>query len=309
MEHGAAVMTEQTINSTLTPAGVAEARAATGNAAPAHRKPYLTIRPSTGWAAIDLRELWRFRGLLVALAGRDLKLRYKQTALGIAWVVLQPIIAAAIFAFVFGRVAHLSTDGVPSFLFAFAGLVGWNLFSNTLSRAGASLVGNAQMVSKVFFPRLVLPLSTVLSALVDFAVSVLLLAVLMIVYHRVPPLAALAAPIWIALLLMLASGVGFIASGLTVRYRDVQHIMPVAVQFLLYASPVGYALAAVPERWRFAYQLNPLAIELTALRGSLLGTPMPSAGWVIYAACASILTFAAGATAFRRMERRFADVI
>jgi lipopolysaccharide transport system permease protein len=154
-----------------------------------------------------------------------------------------------------------------------------------------------------------LPLSTILTALVDFIVSASLLAVLMVICRRVPPVAVLLAPIWIVLLLMVASGFGFIASGLTVRYRDVQHIMPVAVQFLLYASPVGYALSAVPQRWQFWYQLNPLAIELGALRGVLLGTPMPSAGWLTYAAATSVLTFTGGALAFRRMERRFADVI
>jgi lipopolysaccharide transport system permease protein len=304
-------MTEQTINSSLSSAGASAARPATGEAAPrtAGRKPHLTIRPSTGWASIGLPELWRFRGLLAALAGRDLKLRYKQTVLGIAWVLLQPMIAAGIFAFVFGRMARLSSDGVSSFLFAFAGLVAWGLFSNVLTRGSLSLIGNAQMISKVFFPRLALPLSTVLSALVDFGVSVLLLAMLMLAYRHAPPLRLLACPLWIALLLMLASGVGFIASALTVNYRDVQHVMPVVVQFLLYASPVGYSLSAVPERWRFWYQLNPLAIELTALRGTMLGTPMPGAGWMAYAAAASAATVVVGAMAFRRMERRFADVI
>ena len=209
-------------------------------------KPYLLIEPSRGWAALNVKELWQFRDLLTTLAARDVKLRYRQTALGAVWVILQPLLAAGIFAVVFGKVAKLPSDGVPYFLFAYAGLLGWNAFNSTLTKVSTCLIQNSALVSKVFFPRLVLPLSTVFSTLVDFGVALAMMAVLMVLYGVVPSLSLLLLPFWLLLTLLLAVGAGLYAAALMVSYRDVQYVLPVVTQFLLYASPVAYALSTVP---------------------------------------------------------------
>ena len=272
-------------------------------------KPYLLITPSKGWAALNLRELWQFRDLLTTLAGRDVKLRYRQTALGAIWVILQPLMAAGIFSVVFGKVAKLPSDGLPYFLFAYAGLLGWNIFSSTLGKVSGCLVGNAHLVSKVFFPRLVLPLSTVFSTLVDFGVALAMLFVLMAVYHVVPTLGLLLLPVWLLLTLLLAMGLGLCASALMVTYRDVGYVLPVVTQFLLYGSPVAYALSAVPKEWKAVYLLNPLSVLLEGFRWSLLGRGALDVNSVVYAAVVSVLVFTGGVFAFKRMERKFADII
>ena len=271
--------------------------------------PLLTIRPSKGWVALDGRELWNFRDLLLTLSARDLKLRYKQTALGVIWVVLQPLMAAGVFSFVFGKVAKLPSDGLPYFLFSYAGLLGWNLFNNTITKAGASLTGNAQLISKVYFPRLILPLSAVPSVLVDFAAAAVMMSVAMVVYAVAPPVTLLLLPLWSLLLILAALGLGLVVTSLSVSYRDVQYILPVFMQILLYASPIAYSVSAVPEHLRWIYNLNPLSAPLEAFRASLLSTPMPNPGSLAYAAVVSILLFAAGVYAFKRMEKKFADVI
>ncbi len=272
-------------------------------------EPYLIIRPTSGWAALNLRELWQFRDLLFTLSGRDLKLRYKQTALGVIWVILQPLMAAGIFSFVFGTVAKLPSNGVPYLLFSFAGLLGWNLFSNTLSKTSGCLIGNAQLISKVYFPRLVLPLSTVPSTLVDFGVAAGMMGVLMVLYGVAPGWGLLLAPLWLAMLLAIALGIGLISAALTVSYRDVQYILPVFLQILLYASPVAYSISAVPERLRVFYTLNPLTAPLEALRASILGGQMPGWGTLAWSAGLAVVLMGLGAMSFKRMERRFADVI
>ena len=268
------------------------------------------IQPSSGWAALNLKEVWQFRDLLLSLAGRDIKLRYRQTALGAAWVVLQPLIAAGVFSLVFGRVAKLPSDGLPYFLFSYAGLLAWNAFSGTLTKASTCLVGNSQLVSKIYFPRLVLPLSTLCSTLIDFGVALAMMAVLLVVYHITPHLGLLLLPVWLLLILMLALGFGLMAAALTVSYRDVQYVLPVLMQFALYASPIAYALSAVPHSLRPFYFLNPLSGLLEAFRWSLLGTPHHLEwGPVGYSAALAAGVFVAGAFAFKKMERKFADVI
>lgn len=273
-------------------------------------RPVITIRASRGWSALRLHEVWQFRDLLFSLARRDLKLRYKQTALGVAWVVIQPLMSAAILAFVFGRVAGMTApDGISYFLFAFAGFQGWNLFSGTLTKAGTSLVGNAHLITKVFFPRLVLPLSTVLSSLVDFACSAAVLAVLVAFNGIAPTWNLLLLPVWMAILLMLALGIGFITTSLAVFYRDVQFILPVFVQILFYASPVAYSVDLVPERFRVVYYLNPLSGVLDAFRWSVLGVGELRVGPVFYSGIVSAVLLLVGAFSFKRMERRFSDMI
>jgi lipopolysaccharide transport system permease protein len=268
------------------------------------------LRPTRGWQPIDLREILRFRDLWWELARRDVRLRYRQTALGVAWVLVQPIAAAGIFSFVFQVMAGLRVDGVSYFAFAFAGLVAWNVFGSTLSKTSACMIGNAALVSKVYFPRLVLPLSTVASTLVDLAVSFAALAVLAGLHGRLALLPLLTVPLWVALLIGVALGVGLVCAALTVAYRDVQYVLPVVIPMLLYATPVAYQSSDVPEPWRTAfYVVNPLASIIDGFRWAVLGTAPPPAVFVAYAVVTAAVSLWMGAVVFRRMERRFADVI
>jgi len=259
---------------------------------------------------VDLREIWEFRDLFRSLTERDLKLRYKQTVLGVLWVVLQPLTAAGIFAFVFGRVAKLEAPGgVPYFLFSFTGMLVWTLFNGTLNRASGAMLGNEHLISKVYFPRLILPLATVGAALLDFLVSSVMLVVLLLVFWHLPGLSFLLIPWCVAIVLILALGVGMIAGALAVSYRDVGYIVPVALQFLLYLSPIAYPLAEVPEVYRALYSLNPLVPLLESFRWALLGVGELPIGGLVYATIVSLAVALAGTFVFRRMERRFADVI
>ena len=273
-------------------------------------KPYLTIQPTAGWQAINFAELWQFRDLLTTLAQRDVKLRYRQTSLGVLWVILQPLLAAGIFSFVFGKVAKLpAPHGIPYLVFSYAGLLAWNAFNSTLTKSSTCLTGNANLVSKVYFPRLVLPLSTVFSTLIDFGVALVVMAILMAVNHVPLHLGILLLPVWLLLIVLLSLGVGLYASALMVSYRDIQYVLPVVTQFLLYASPIAYAVSAVPPHLRFVYFLNPLSGLLEAFRWSLLGTGHLDLAQVGYSAGVTVLVFLGGAFSFKKMERKFADVI
>ncbi len=276
---------------------------------PGAEQPWLSILPEFGWAPLNLRELWQYRDLLYTLISRDLKLRYKQTALGVAWVILQPLLAAGIFSFVFGKVAKLPSGKVPYLVFSYAGLLGWNLFSGILTRISGSLVANSHLIAKVFFPRLILPLSSVGSVLVDFAVAAVMMVGLMIAYHVEPTVTLTLLPVWMAVLMAMALGSGLIAAALSVSYRDVQYIIPVATQILLYASPVAYSVADVPAKYRWVYELNPLTPPLEAMRGSLLGTPLPDLQSMAISCTTGTILLLIGLYSFKRMERRFADVI
>ena len=277
--------------------------------APPEHDPLLVIEPGSGWTAINLRELWQFRDLLFTLAGRDLRLRYKQTALGVVWVVLQPLLAAGIFSFVFGRVARLPSDGLSYFVFSYAGLLGWNLFSGTLTKVSGSLVGNAHLISKVFFPRLILPLSAVPSVLVDFGVAAAMMIVLLFTHGIPVGWGLLMLPVWIGMLLALATGIGLWSASLMVSYRDIGYVLPVALQLLLYASPVAYPASAVPSSLQAVYQCNPLASVLEAFRWSLLGRGELNGPALAWAAVFMVGVFLVGVFSFKRMERTFADVI
>jgi lipopolysaccharide transport system permease protein len=274
--------------------------------------PYLTIRPSSRWSALKLWEVWQFRDLLVTLAMRDVKLRYRQTVIGIAWVILQPLITSLIFFLIFSRVGGFPMDGIKPFAFIFAGQLAWNVFNTTLTKASASLVGNSQLVSKVYFPRLVLPLSTVFSALIDFGVSLVMMVILMIVFHIVPGWSILLLPVFVLMLLLLALGVGLAAAAANVQYRDVGYVLPVITQFLFFASPVGYATSIVVHKlghWSFLYFLNPLTPLLEAFRWSLFSRTPVHWPFLVYACLLSVFVFVAGAFQFKKMERMFADVI
>ncbi|MCU0309564.1 MAG: ABC transporter permease [Acidimicrobiales bacterium] len=273
--------------------------------------PLITIKPRRSWLPASPKELWSFRELTVRFAARDITLRYRQTALGVIWVILVPLLAAGILTFVFGGVADLPSPSpdVPYYVFTLAGMVAWTAFSQVTNRASGSLVGNAQLVGKVYFPRLLLPISTVLSTMVDAVVSLALLLVLLGVTGVRPGLGFITFPLWFLMVVALGLGIGLAAGALMVRYRDISYILPVAVQFLLFASPVAYTLADVPADAQWLIELNPLTGLLEGMRWSLIGTPRPSAALAAYAIGVSLLVLAVGTVIFSRMERQFADVI
>lgn len=271
--------------------------------------PHIVIRPPSRWTPIDLRAVWEFRDLLVRFTLRDLKLRYKQTALGAIWVVLQPLLSAGIFSFVFGKVAGLDSAGVPYFAFAYVGMTIWTVFSQTMSKISGSLVGNAQLISKIYFPRLVLPLSTVGSTMVDFLVSALMGVVVLAIAGVAPGVALISLPGWLILAFALGCGIGLIAAALMVQYRDVGYVLPVVTQLLLYGTPIAYSLKAVPENVRWAVEINPLSGIIEGFRWATLGTPAPTIGATLWSAVGSIGVFVVGAYVFTAKERRFADVI
>lgn len=270
--------------------------------------PHLIIRPRSGWSALDLRELWRYRELLLIFGLRDVKLRYRQTFLGVTWVLLQPLLAAGIFGFVFGTIAQLPSEGLPYFLFAYTGLLGWNAFQSNLTKASSCVLQSSNLISKVYFPRMILPISTSLSTLIDFAVALALLGVILPFWVTFGP-RLLLVPVWLGMLFLMSLGLGLLAAALMVAYRDVQYIVPVLVQLGLFATPVAYGMSAVPERYRFLLLFNPLTGPLEGLRWSLLGTTPPSWECVVYSTVCAILVFLGGTFLFKRMERSFADVI
>lgn len=267
------------------------------------------ITPPSRWNLPSVRELWRAREVAVRLGQRDIIVRYRQTIFGISWVILQPLVSAGIFTIVFGQIADLSTGDIPYFLFTLAGMLAWNLFNQSLGRASSSMVGNQSLVQKVFFPRLLVPISSMASVLVDFVVGLLLAIALLFVYGINPGWAVLLLPVWIALIAMIGTGVGLAAAAYMVKYRDVQYVLPWTIQILLYASPVAYALSEVPDNLRWLFDINPVTWFLEAFRWSLVGGDAP-AGWQILAlAVAAPLIFLLGTLVFQKNEREFADYI
>jgi lipopolysaccharide transport system permease protein len=270
---------------------------------------HTVITPPRRFSLPPWREFWHAREVFHRFGMRDITLRYRQTALGVSWVVIQPLLAAGIFALVFGGVADLPSDGIPYFLFSFAGMLGWNAFSQVIGRSSGSLVANQSLVSKVFFPRMLVPLSSIVSVLVDFVVALALGIALLVAFGINPGWPVLLVPVWILLLLMMASGVGLISSALMVKYRDVQYIVPFITQMLLYASPVAYSLSAVPDRLRWIYDINPLSWVFEGMRWSFLGLAAPPPWQMVAAVLTAVIVFVGGAVVFQQMERGFADVI
>jgi lipopolysaccharide transport system permease protein len=271
--------------------------------------PLHVIRPAGNRLFPDFAEVWRFRDLCVALGKRDVTLRYRQTFLGVVWVVLQPLIAGGLFTVVFGKVARLPSEGLPYFVFAYAGFIAWSAFQNALTRASGSLLAQSNLVTKVYFPRFILPVSSLLSAFVDFAVATGSLAIVLAMYGVKPGVAIVTLPFWLALLFLMGLGLGSMAAALSVQYRDLQHALPVLVQLLLYASPVAYATSAVPERILPYFLANPLSGMLDGFRWAVLGTAPPSLQGVLLAVIGTLVALVAGAIVFARFERRLADVI
>lgn len=273
------------------------------------RRPTVVIEPTRGWAPLELKELWKYRDLLMILAGRDVKLRYKQTALGVTWVVMQPLVAAAIFTVLFGRFAHLPSDGHPYIVFVFAGVVIWNYFAAILQRAGNSLISDSRLITKVYFPRLAIPLASTFSALLDLVVSLVVLGVMLTVFRIAPTWRLLTLPLFILLAAVAATGVSLWLSALNVRYRDFVHAMPFLLQVWMFASPVAYATTIVPEKWRLLYAVNPAVAFIEGTRWAVLGSSSVTGPMVVIAITLSTIVFLGGAFFFRRVERGFADAV
>ncbi len=271
--------------------------------------PATVIRPPSSWPSPRVRELWRSRDLLVTFAAREVKLRYRQTVLGVAWIVISPFLAAGVFAFVFSEVARLPSQNVPYFLYAFVGMVGWTAFSNGLTRMSQCLVMNAQMVTKIYFERLTLALGTLLATVVDLLVVVVIAFVTMAAFQFAPTWSILTLPVWLVGLLALSGGLGLMAGALMVRYRDILPLVTVGTQLLLYISPVAYGTGAVPHRVRPFFEANPLVGLIGGLRSCMLGLPFPSTGTIVYGLVAAVAFAVLGLAVFRRQERTFADVI
>lgn len=269
----------------------------------------LVIRPTCGWAPLDLRALWEYRELLYFLTWRDIKVRYKQTVLGAAWAIIQPFLMMVVFTVFFGHLAKVPSDGFPYPIFAFCALLPWQLFARALTESSNSVVANERLITKIYFPRLIIPLSAVLAGLVDFIFAFFVLLAMMLYYGIQPTSAVGTLPLFVLLAVMTALGVGLWLSALNVQYRDVRYTVPFVTQLWLFISPVAYPSSIVPEPWRLLYGLNPMAGAIEGFRWSLLGTAGPSAGMLLVSVGVALALFVSGLFYFRRMEKTFADVV
>jgi lipopolysaccharide transport system permease protein len=267
------------------------------------------IQPAKGWVGIHFRELWKYRELFYFLVWRDLKVRYRQTALGAAWAVIQPFFTMVVFSIFFGRLAGVPSDGLPYPLFAFAGLVPWTFFANALAQSSNSLVGSQHLITKVYFPRLVIPVSAVLSGTLDFVIAFAVLLGMMFFYGVIPGLASLTIPLFFLLALVTALGTGLWLSALNVEFRDVRYIVPFLTQFWLFATPVAYPSSLLSAPWRTLYGLNPMVSVVEGFRWALIGKPEISAPMLAASCLAASILLVTGALYFRRMERTFADIV
>ena len=266
------------------------------------------IEPPRGWRMLDWRELWAYRELLWVLTMRDIKVRYKQTVLGAAWAIIRPFITMVIFSVVFGQLAKMPSDGYPYPVFVYAGLLPWTFFATAIGTSGQSLVGSAHLVSKVYFPRLIIPLSSGGAGLVDLLVSTGILMLMMLWYGVGWSVNLLAAPLLLLAVVFIALGVGTLLSALTVAYRDFTHLTPFVVQIWMYITPVIFPVSLVPERWQWLLYLNPMTGLVEGFRSAFLGKPFDLQGLAISFAIA-IAVFAVGVAYFEKVERRFADII
>lgn len=268
----------------------------------------MVIEPSRGWVRLKLRELLAYRELLYFLAWRDIKVRYKQTLLGVLWILVQPFATMVIFTFVFHRFAKIPSGDAPYPIFALCGILPWNYFSGSMNRTTGSLVGSSHLITKVYFPRLVIPISSVLTGWVDFGIASVLLAGLMVYYQAIPGLGLLLTPLFLLLAMMVALGVGLWLSALNVQYRDVGYLMPFLTQAWMFLTPVIYPTELIPEPLRWIYGLNPMVAVVEGFRWAVLGTQMEM-GSLWASLVMAFLLLMSGLVFFRRMERGFADVI
>jgi lipopolysaccharide transport system permease protein len=277
----------------------------------------LVLRPSRGWSALNLIDLWRYRELIYFLIWRDVKVRYKQTALGASWAIIQPFVTMVVFTILFGNLAKMPSDGIPYPLFSYTGLLPWGLFTKALSDAGRSMITNRSMITKVYFPRLAIPLASVLSGLVDFALAFVVLIGMILFYNYNPNLeyqvvltpAILTLPLFLVLALITSLGVGLWLSALNVQYRDINYIIPFLTQFWLFITPIAYPASMIPEKWQLLYALNPMAGVVEGFRWALLGADTAPGPMVAVSALIAVILMVTGLYYFRRMERTFADEV
>jgi lipopolysaccharide transport system permease protein len=277
----------------------------------------LYLKASSGWAFLNLGELWRYRELIYFFIWRDIKVRYKQTMLGAAWAIIQPFFTMVVFTIFFGRLAKVPSDNVPYPIFAYTALLPWGMFTKALSDAGRSMISNRAMITKIYFPRLVIPLSSVLSGVVDFAIAFVVLLGMMVYYNTAPgseyqisiTSAVWLLPLFILLALVTALGVGLWLSALNVIYRDINYIIPFLTQFWLFITPIAYPSSLIPERWRLIYALNPMTGVVEGFRWALLGTDTAPGPMLAVSTTIAIIVLITGLFYFRRMERTFADKV
>lgn len=267
------------------------------------------IKPKKGWQMLNLKELFKYRELLFFLAWRDIKVRYKQTLLGVAWAIIQPFFTMIVFSLFFGRLAKIPSDGIPYPIFSYAALVPWTFFAHGLNQASNSLVGSANLIKKVYFPRLAIPIATVLSGVVDFMLSFILLIGMMIYFGFFPTHNVFWLPLFLLLALTTSLGVSLWLSALNVEFRDVRYTIPFLTQFWLFSTPIAYPSNLLSEPWKTIYGINPMVGVVDGFRWALLGTNTPPGQAIVVSTLAALLLLTSGAFYFRRMEKNFADVI
>ena len=266
------------------------------------------IQPEKGWSALNLRDLWRYRELIYFMTWRDLKVRYKQTLLGASWAILRPFLTMIVFSIFFGNLAKVPSDGIPYPIFAYTALLPWELFASALSQASRSLVQNTNMVTKVYFPRMILPISSILAGVADFLIAFVVLIGMMIYYKITPTINVWTLPLFILLALITALGVGFWLAALNVLYRDINYVTPFLTQFWMFITPIAYGSSLIPENWRFLYAINPLSGVVDGFRWALLGNQQSAPGpTLILSSLIAVFLLISGMFYFRRMERQFAD--
>lgn len=276
---------------------------------PQKKIPHIRIEPSSGFVPIKLSELWEYRELLYFLIWRDIKVRYKQTALGAAWAIIQPLMTMVVFSIFFGKLGKLSSDGLPYPIFTFAALVPWTLFANGLTQGTGSLVGSSNLLKKVYFPRLIIPTATVLAGVIDFLISFGVLLILMLIYGITPTINTLWLPAFLLLTLITSLGISLWLSALNVEYRDVKYVIPFLTQIWLFATPIAYSSNLLSEPWRTIYGINPMVGVVEGFRWALLGTDTQPGYMVLVSSIIAVLLLITGAFYFRRMERTFADTV
>ncbi len=269
----------------------------------------LRIEPSRGWVSLKLDELWEYRELLYFLTWRDIKVRYKQTVLGAAWAIIQPFFTMVVFSLFFGKLAQVPSDGIPYPIFSYAALVPWTFFANGVTLSSNSLVGSANLIKKIYFPRLTVPLASVLSGVVDFLLAFLVLLGMMVFYGIVPTVNVIWLPLFLLLAFITSLGVGLWLSAMNVQFRDVRYIIPFLTQIWLFATPIAYSSSLLDEPWRTFYGINPMAGVVEGFRWALLGTETAPGPIVVVSSLVAVLLLVTGAFYFRRMEKTFADVV
>lgn len=271
--------------------------------------PVIVVKPSKGWISLNLGELWEYRELLYFLTWRTIKVRYKQTVLGASWAIIQPFFTMVVFSLFFGKLAGMPSDGIPYPIFAYAALVPWMFFANGLGQSSDSLVGSADLVKKVYFPRLVIPISSVISGVIDFALAFVVLLGMMFFYKIFPTINTIWLPLLLLLAFVTALGVGLWLAALNVQFRDVRYTVPFLTQFWLFATPIAYPSSLLPGPWRILYGVNPMVGVVEGFRWALLGTDTTPGPIIVVSTLVALILFVSGVFFFRRMERTFADVI